>query len=126
MRLFVANFPDEADETVLQTLFEEHGKVISVKIITDFQTGKRRGFAFVSMPIKYQAQRAMKRLDGVDFMGQELAVREARKNVEKNRRTGRDRRKRQNPKYKGQERRKGERRASDRRKGRHRGRESSR
>ena len=118
MRLFVANFPDEADETALRTLFENYGKVVSVKIMLDYETGKRRGFAFVSMPLDYQGARALRHLEGSDFMGRVLAVREARKGT-RNRRTGRDRRRRQRASYNGPERRKGgDRRRSERRMGR--------
>lgn len=121
MRLYVANFPPEADEDALRNAFEEHGKVVSVKIILDFATGERRGFAFVSMPIKHQAERAMKRLHDREFMGETLIVREARTQNMKNRRRGRDRRRGRNANYDGPERRKGERRRSERRGGSGRG-----
>jgi len=48
--IYVGNLPFNATEQDVKTLFERHGKVESVKLINDRETGKPRGFGFVAMP----------------------------------------------------------------------------
>ena len=75
--LYVGNLPFSATETEIRSLFEQHGKVDSVKIINDRETGKPRGFAFVDMTTT-EAQAAIQKLNGFQMNGRPLRVNEAR------------------------------------------------
>jgi RNA recognition motif-containing protein len=78
-RLFVGNIPYQTDEAQLRTLFEQDGgQVEEVKIVTDRETGRPRGFAFVEMATDNQAAAAVTALNGAAFGGRELTVSEAR------------------------------------------------
>ena len=78
-RLYVGNLPFDTDETQLRTLFQEGGRQVSeVKIITDRDTGRTRGFAFVEMASQADAEGAISALNGRDFGGRALTVNEAR------------------------------------------------
>ena len=54
--LYVGNLPYRANEMAIRTLFSEQGKVISVRLMKDKHTGKRRGFGFVEMPEQVAAR----------------------------------------------------------------------
>lgn len=77
MNLFVAGLPGDMDDHELQQIFEEFGTVNSAKVIFDRETRKSRGFGFVEMPDKSEAEKAIKGLDGAQFSGKTLAVKEA-------------------------------------------------
>jgi cold-inducible RNA-binding protein len=77
-KLFVGNLAHEMTEKELQELFAEVGPVVSAKIITDRMTGLPRGFGFVEMETKGDAQRAISMLNGKEVHGRTLAVNEAR------------------------------------------------
>ena len=64
MKLFVANFPFRFTEDDLTELFATFGKVDSVTITTDKETGRSKGYGFVEMPDDYRAVVALKCLDG--------------------------------------------------------------
>ena len=74
--IYVGNLPFSATEDELRGLFEEFGAVSSVKLITDRETGRPRGFGFVEMP-QADAQRAMQALNGFNMGGRPLRVNEA-------------------------------------------------
>ena len=74
--LYVGNLPYRANEMAIRTLFSEHGKVLSVRLMKDKHTGKRRGFGFVEMPER-DAQNAIKALNEKEFQERSLKVREA-------------------------------------------------
>jgi RNA recognition motif-containing protein len=76
-KLYVGNLPFSATETEIRELFEQHGPVHSVTLITDRDTGRPRGFGFVEMD-EEQASSAISALDGVDFGGRNIRVNEAR------------------------------------------------
>ena len=78
MKIYVGNLSYEAGEDALRELFAKYGQVDEVAIITDRQTGKARGFAFVTMPDSGQAQAAIAALNGSQFEGRALVVNEAR------------------------------------------------
>ena len=78
-RLYVGNLPFSADEAAVQSLFEQNGRTVSeVKLITDRDTGRPRGFGFVEMGSHEDADAAIRELDGVEFEGRALKVNEAR------------------------------------------------
>jgi RNA recognition motif-containing protein len=78
-RLFVGNIPYQTDDAQLRSLFEQNGgQVEEVKIVTDRETGRPRGFAFVEMATDSQAAAAVTALNGAPFGGRQLTVSEAR------------------------------------------------
>jgi len=74
-KLFVANFPYSTTNEELSTLFSPHGNVLSVKVATDRETGRSRGFGFVEMGSDQEADAAIRELDGYQIGGRTLAVR---------------------------------------------------
>ncbi|WP_298942991.1 RNA-binding protein [uncultured Psychromonas sp.] len=74
--LYVGNLPYRANEMAIRTLFAEQGKVISVRLMKDKHTGKRRGFGFVEMP-ESDAAKAIEALNEKEFQERSLKVREA-------------------------------------------------
>ena len=83
MKLYVGNLSFETTENDLQDLFEQHGQVSEVTLMMDRMTGKSRGFAFVTMNDKAQAEAAMSALNGKDLSGRTITVNEARAREER-------------------------------------------
>jgi len=77
-KLFVGNLSWDVSEKDLQDTFSQHGPVSEVKVMMDRDTGKPRGFAFVTMGTKEGAEAAIKALNGSDLQGRALTVNEAR------------------------------------------------
>lgn len=77
-KLYVGNLPYSATEDVIRDAFAECGPVESVKIITDRETGRSKGFAFVEMATDEAATAAINKLNGADYEGRALNVSEAR------------------------------------------------
>jgi len=75
--LYVGNLPFSATEAEIRSLFEQHGQVEAVKIVTDRDTGRPRGFGFVDMPAD-DAQNAIQQMNGCEMNGRPLRVNEAR------------------------------------------------
>ena len=73
-KLFVGNLSWKAAEEELRPLFEKHGPVQSLKIITDPYTGRSKGFAFVEMESPEAAQNALKELDGALVIDRNIRV----------------------------------------------------
>jgi RNA recognition motif-containing protein len=76
-KLYVGNIPFSTTEAELREMFEAHGEVSSVSVITDRETGRPRGFAFVEMADADAADAAMRQLDGRNLGGRPLRVNEA-------------------------------------------------
>ena len=76
-KLYVGNIPFSATEDELRGVFERFGKVASVNVITDRETGRPRGFAFVEMDEAGDAESAVRSLDGSDMGGRSIRVNEA-------------------------------------------------
>ncbi|WP_319782657.1 RNA-binding protein [Oceanisphaera sp. IT1-181] len=74
--LYVGNLPYRANEASVRSLFEEFGQVLSVRLMKDKHTGKRRGFGFVEMPSD-AAMAAQQALNDSEFQQRTLKVREA-------------------------------------------------
>ena len=83
MRIYVGNFGYETSEQKLREAFEAHGQVQEVKMIQDRDTGRPKGFAFVEMPTKAEAQAAIGALNGKEIGGRAITVNEARPRVER-------------------------------------------
>jgi RNA recognition motif-containing protein len=81
-KIFVGNLDFSATEDSIRSLFEQHGTVERVSLMTDRDTGRSRGFAFVEMTDAGEAERAITALNGVNFGGRALNVNEARPKVE--------------------------------------------
>ena len=78
-RLYVGNLPYQTQEEQLRALFEQDGRQVEeVKIVTDRDTGRPRGFGFVELATDEQAQAAVEALNGQPFEGRPLTVSEAR------------------------------------------------
>jgi len=77
-KLYVGNLSFSSTEEDLRAAFESHGAVDSVNVITDRETGRSRGFAFVEMDDASAADNAMRALDGSDLGGRTLKVNEAK------------------------------------------------
>jgi len=77
-KLYVGSIPFTATEESLRELFTSIGEVESVKIITDADTGRSKGFGFVEMLSSEDAKKAIEQLNGTKFMERALVVNEAR------------------------------------------------
>ena len=75
--LYVGNLPYRANEAIVRELFEKYGSVYSVRLVKDKQTGRRRGFGFVTMNAQGAAE-AMSSLNDNEFQERVLKVREAK------------------------------------------------
>lgn len=78
LKLYVGNLPFGVSEEDLQKLFSEAGVVQSVKIVMDAYSGRSRGFGFVEMAAKEDADKAIALINGKMFMERTLIVNEAR------------------------------------------------
>jgi RNA recognition motif-containing protein len=78
MNIYVGNLPHKATEDELRKAFEEFGQVREVRLIMDKFSGESRGFGFVEMPSKAEAEKAIKEMNGKELMGRVLNVNEAR------------------------------------------------
>lgn len=78
MNLYVGNLTFDATEESVRQAFVDFGDVTSVRIITDRETGRSRGFGFVEMADAEAAKAAIAALDGTDLGGRPLTVNEAR------------------------------------------------
>ena len=76
-KMYVGNLAFQSTEDDIQNLFAQYGEVKSINLITDRETGRSRGFAFVEMDDE-AAKNAMQSLDGTDLDGRNLKVNEAR------------------------------------------------
>jgi RNA recognition motif-containing protein len=85
--IYVGNLPFNATEQDVRTLFERHGAVESVKLVTDRETGKPRGFGFVDMP-QAEAQAAIQALNGFQMNGRPLRINEAQERPPRSPRQG--------------------------------------
>ncbi|ATL94413.1 RNA-binding protein [Aeromonas sobria] len=85
--LYVGNLPYRANEIAVRELFAEQGQVISVRLMKDKATGKRRGFGFVEMPAA-DAARAIAALNDKEYQQRTLKVREANDKRDKEEREG--------------------------------------
>ena len=78
MNIYVGNISSQLTEEELKEAFATYGVTSSVKIIKDRYTGEPRGFGFVEMPEKTEAEAAIAGLNGKNFKGKTLSVKEAR------------------------------------------------
>ncbi len=82
MNIYAGNLAHDLTEDELRQAFEEFGKVDTARIIKDKYSGDSKGFGFVEMPSKDEAQSAIDTLNGKDLKGRPLSVNEARPRTE--------------------------------------------
>src|SRR5262245_11941983 len=88
-RLYVGNLPFSTDEAQLRAICGQDGRVVNdVKLVTDRETGRPRGFAFVEMGSPADAQACIDALNGMNVGGRALTVNEAREREERGGRGG--------------------------------------
>ena len=78
MNIYIGNLNYRIKESDLQQVLEEYAPVTSVKIIKDRETGKSKGFAFAEMENNAAAAQAIEELNGAEFEGRTMVVKEAR------------------------------------------------
>jgi cold-inducible RNA-binding protein len=76
--LYVGNLPHSTTEAELRNLFQAHGEVEKVSMVTDRETGRSRGFAFVEMTNAGEAEKAIAALNGTELGGRALKINEAK------------------------------------------------
>lgn len=84
MKLYVGNLSFETTNEDLQGLFSQAGSVESVSLVTDRDTGRSRGFGFVEMGSKAEAEAAISQFNGAEVHGRSLTVNEARPRENRN------------------------------------------
>ncbi len=80
--IFVGNLDFAATDSSIRAMFERYGTVDRVNVVTDRDTGRSRGFAFVEMNDAGEANKAIAGLNGANFEGRALNVNEARPKVQ--------------------------------------------
>ncbi|NDV59942.1 RNA-binding protein [Bacteroides sp. 519] len=78
MNIYVGNLNYRVREADLQQVLEDYGTVTSVKVVTDRETGRSKGFGFVEMADDQEAAKAISELNGAEFEGRTMVVKEAR------------------------------------------------
>jgi RNA recognition motif-containing protein len=81
--IYVGNLSYKATQEDLEAVFAEYGKVKRVQLPSDRETGRMRGFAFVDMEEEDQEDKAIKELDGAEWMGRDLRVNKAKPREER-------------------------------------------
>ncbi len=82
-KLFVGNLSFNITENALQDAFAAHGSVLETNLMMDRETGRPRGFGFVTMSSAEEAQKAIAAMNGADMDGRHLTVNEARPKTER-------------------------------------------
>ena len=77
MNIFVANLNFKIRKEHLEGIFSEYGEVSSAKVIFDRDTRRSKGYGFVEMPNEEQAQKAIAELNGAEWEGKEIMVKES-------------------------------------------------
>lgn len=88
-KIYVGNLSYNTTEGTLRTLFAEYGEIESVKVITDRDTGRSKGFAFVEMATDQAAQAAISALNGKSIDDREIKVDKAKPQADRDRRDAR-------------------------------------
>ena len=83
MNLYVGNLLFDVTEDDLKAIFEPFGQITEIRLIMDKFTGKSKGFGFIEMPSKDEAQKAITELNGKDMKGRAMTVNEAKPQPER-------------------------------------------
>lgn len=87
-KIYVGNLSFSVDSDALADLFAQHGTVESAKVITDRDSGRSKGFAFVEMSTPEEAQSAIEALNGQEFSGRAMNISEAKPQAPRENRGG--------------------------------------
>lgn len=88
MSIYVGNLSFDVTQNDLSEVFAEYGTVKSVKLPTDRETGRPRGFGFVDMSTEEEEAAAIEALDGAEWMGRDMRVNKAKPREDKNKNFG--------------------------------------
>ena len=77
MNIYIGNLSYTVKESDLRQVMEDYGTVDSAKLIIDRDTNRSKGFAFVEMPIEAEAINAINDLDGAEYQGRQMVLKEA-------------------------------------------------
>ena len=88
MNIYVGNLSHNGTEENLRQAFEAFGQVSLARIVKDKYSGQPRGFGFVEMPDRAEAQAAIKSLNGKELLGKQMSVNEARPRTDQGRSGG--------------------------------------
>lgn len=77
MNMYIGNLNYKVNESDLREIMEEYGTVESVRLVTDRETRRSKGFAFVDMPKDSEARHAIRELNGSEYAGRQMVVKEA-------------------------------------------------
>ena len=88
MDIYVGNLSYETTDKDLQRLFEKYGTVTSVRVITERDTGRSKGFGFLEMPERDEAMKAIDEINGSELDGRSLRVNESQPKPKTNDRRG--------------------------------------
>ena len=83
MQIYVGNMSYGTTESTIEELFSQFGEVESVKLITDRETGRAKGFGFVTMNDDAAANKAIEELNGKEYDGRTLRINEAKPREER-------------------------------------------
>ena len=89
MNIYVGNMSFDVSESELREAFEQFGEITEVRLIMDKFSGKSKGFGFIEMPSKDEAEKAIEEMNGKDFNGRALNVNEAKPKTDRGGRGGR-------------------------------------
>ena len=76
MNIYIGNLSYSVKESDLRQVMEDYGTVESAKLIIDRDTNRSKGFAFVEMPNEAEARNAIKELDGAEYQGRQMVLKE--------------------------------------------------
>ena len=77
MNIYIGNLSYSVKESDLRQVMEDYGTVETAKLIIDRDTNRSKGFAFVEMPNEAEARNAIKELDGAEYQGRQMVLKEA-------------------------------------------------
>ncbi|QGU31742.1 RNA recognition motif domain-containing protein [Thermochromatium tepidum] len=83
MRIYVGNLPYSVNDDELRSVFSQFGELVAAEVIRDKFSGQSKGFGFVDMPNKAEADAAIKALNETEMKGRKLTVNEARPRAER-------------------------------------------
>ena len=89
MNIYVGNLVFDVSEDDLREAFEQFGEITEVRLIMDKFSGKSKGFGFIEMPSKDEAEKAIEEMNGKEFKGRALSVNEAKPKTDRGGRGGR-------------------------------------
>jgi RNA recognition motif-containing protein len=89
MNIYVGNLVFDVSESDLREAFEQFGEITEVRLIMDKYSGKSKGFGFIEMPSKDEAEKAIEEMNGKEFKGRALSVNEAKPKTDRGGRGGR-------------------------------------